>query len=91
MANKNDTGAASNYSPDFGGALAALQAGKFVARKGWNGKNMHLGLQQPDAKSVNTLPYIYMITVDRKRVPWVASHTDILSSDWYLVDVQASK
>ena len=29
---------------DFGGAIAALKAGKRVARAGWNGKGMHLYL-----------------------------------------------
>lgn len=73
----------------FGLALTALQAGKFVARSGWNGKNMHLGLQVPDANSMNSAPYIYIITADRKRVPWVASHTDLLSSDWYVAAVES--
>lgn len=30
---------------DFGGAIAALKAGKKVARKGWNGKGMFLWLK----------------------------------------------
>ena len=29
---------------NFGGALEALKAGKFVARAGWNGKGMYLWL-----------------------------------------------
>ncbi len=67
---------------DFGDALAALKGGKLVSRKGWNGKNMWLALQKPDAKSKMTLPYIYMRTADGNFVPWLASQTDLLSDDW---------
>lgn len=66
----------------FGWAIRALQSGKHVTRKGWNGKGMYLGLQKPDEGSANTLPYIYMITVSGDRVPWVASQTDMLEHDW---------
>lgn len=31
---------------DFGAAIRALKAGLKVARKGWNGKNMHLYLEE---------------------------------------------
>lgn len=62
-----------------------LKVGKWVAREGWNGKGMYLGLQIPDDGSVNTLPYIFMITAQGDRVPWLASQTDMLSSDWGLV------
>lgn len=67
---------------DFGWALKQLRRGAFVFRSGWNGKGQKIALQYPDAESANTLPYFYIITVDAKRVPWVASHTDLLSSDW---------
>jgi Protein of unknown function (DUF2829) len=32
------------------------------------------------------LPYIQMSTVDGSLVPWVASHTDLLSDDWSVVE-----
>lgn len=67
---------------DFGWAIKGLKSGKIVGRKGWNGKGMYLGLQEPDDGSVNTLPYIYMITAQGDRVPWLASQTDMLSTDW---------
>lgn len=69
---------------DFGWAIRSMKVGKKVSRDGWNGKGMYLGLQIPDAGSMNTLPYIYMITVTGDRVPWLASQTDMLSSDWSL-------
>lgn len=73
----------------FGMALELLRQGKFVARMGWNA-NHYLGLQVPDAGSMNTLPYIYMIVglnsksedMQGNRIPWVASQTDLLARDW---------
>ena len=70
---------------DFGSAVRELKAGRKVARAGWNGKGMWLGLQVPDAHSKMGLPYIYMSTVDGKLVPWLASQTDMLAEDWMVV------
>jgi Protein of unknown function (DUF2829) len=70
---------------DFGEALDRLRAGQKVTRPGWNGKGMWLALQVPDAHSKMTLPYIYMKTADNQLVPWLASQTDILATDWMLV------
>lgn len=67
---------------DFGAALAILRSGGCVSRMGWNGKGMWLKLQVPDAHSKMTLPYIYMRTATADLVPWLASQTDILASDW---------
>lgn len=67
---------------DFGWALAQLRGGQRVQRPGWNGKGMWLALQRPDAHSKMSLPYIYMKTADDKLVPWLASQTDVLASDW---------
>ena len=69
----------------FGEAISELKKGNKVTRKGWNGKNMWLGLQVPDAHSKMTLPYIYMKTADNNQVPWLASQTDMLSEDWEVV------
>lgn len=70
----------------FGGAVSSLKAGYKVARHGWNGKGMWLELQSPDEHSKMTLPYIYMKTAQQELVPWVASQSDILSDDWFLVE-----
>ncbi len=70
---------------NFGQAIEALKTGNRVARAGWNGKGMHLGLQLPDADTEMSLPYIYMKTVDDKLVPWLASQTDMLAEDWSVV------
>lgn len=73
------------YGRSFGDAILALKAGQRVARDGWNGKNMWLGLQVPDANSKMGLPYIYMSTVSGQLVPWLASQTDVLANDWVIL------
>lgn len=70
---------------NFGEAISELKKGNKVTRKGWNGKNMWLGLQVPDDNSKMTLPYIYMKTADNNQVPWLASQTDMLSEDWEVI------
>ena len=69
----------------FGAALIALKNGERVCREGWNGKNMYLELQVPDEHSKMTLPYIYMYTAQGDLVPWLASQTDMLSTDWMVL------
>jgi len=70
---------------NFGQAIEALKLGQKVARAGWNGKNMWLALQRPDAHSKMTLPYIYMFTAQGDLVPWLASQTDVLAEDWSIL------
>lgn len=71
---------------NFSQALVHLKIGDKAFRTGWNGARQTLGLQTPDENSANTLPYIFIITVDGKRVPWVASQTDLLSEDWEVIE-----
>lgn len=71
---------------NFGIALEELKQGNKVARKGWNGKGMWIELQRPTALSKMTLPYIFMSTVDKDLVPWLASQTDILAEDWEIAN-----
>lgn len=70
----------------FGHALEGLRGGLRLAREGWNGTGMHIALQVPDENSKMRRPYIYLCPVDGELVPWVASQTDLLASDWYVVD-----
>lgn len=87
---------------DFGGALEALKKGHMLARKGWNGKGMFLYLvgpgNYPAATKVakkywgeNALvpyqSYIAMKTADGTVVPWLASQTDMLATDWWCVSI----
>jgi len=67
---------------DFGVALQNLKGGNKVTRDGWNGPGQYLELQVPDENSKMTLPYIYISTVQGDLVPWLASQTDMLATDW---------
>lgn len=73
---------------DFGEAIRLLKAGKKVARVGWNGKGMWLGLQVPDEHSKMKRPYIYMSDAQGLLVPWLASQTDMLAEDYMVVPVE---
>lgn len=69
-------------SDGIGWAIKQMQHGSKVTRGGWNGKGQWLELQVPDAHSKMGLPYVFITTVDGKRVPWVCSQTDLLATDW---------
>ncbi len=81
---------------DIGGAVTVMRAGKRVRRAGWNGKGMWLALiNETDwrYKQVETggrlyecLPWVGMKTADDKFVPWLCSQTDLLATDWELVE-----
>ena len=70
---------------NFGEAIKRLKDGNSVSRYGWNGPGQYLTLQVPDEGSKMTLPYIYITTVQGDLVPWLASQTDMLATDWYVV------
>lgn len=80
---------------DFGEALDALRCGERVARQGWNGVGIFIEIQNPDANSKMTQPYIFIDTTGLQikntkvhttgRVPWLASQTDLLAKDWVVV------
>lgn len=74
----------------FNIALLCLNDGGRVSRVGWNGKDMYLEIQVPDADSKMTLPYIFMKTARGDLVPWLASQTDLLSKDWFYVEPKES-
>lgn len=76
---------------DIGWAVNQMQNGRRVARSGWNGKNMYLELQVPDAHSKMTLPYIYMRTAQGDLVPWLCSQTDLLAFDWGYVGADVTQ
>ena len=80
---------------DFGWALTQLKDRRKVRRSGWNGASMWIELQCPDLNSKMTLPYIFIeypaghtAYQSGCRVPWLASQTDLLSTDWQLVQSQ---
>ena len=51
-------------------------------------KGMYVEIQVPDADSKMQRPYLYMSPVGGDLVPWVASQTDLLASDWEISDVE---
>jgi hypothetical protein len=65
----------------FGEALAKIQTGHRVARLGWNGKDMWVKLERAGVME----PFLCMKTADNKFVPWSASVTDLLATDWVVV------
>jgi hypothetical protein len=81
---------------DFSRALFLLKVGFKIARRGWNGTGMYVMAQFPDEGSKNNVPYLYMIcpvgstkqfggesNENEKRIPWLASQTDLFANDWY--------
>jgi hypothetical protein len=74
----------------FSKALDALKKGMKVQRIWWKG--MWIQMQVPDSKSKMTLPYLYIeypvghpAYPKGSKVPWLASQTDLLSEDWWVV------
>lgn len=85
----------------FSEALDFAKIGRKIARSGWNGKNMFIFLVDGSHFTVNRAPlntiydngteidyrpHLDMKTVNGEIVPWVASQTDLLSNDWYIVE-----
>lgn len=86
---------------NFSEILVELKLGKKVKRSGWNGKNMFIFLVNGSKFKVNREPlqsilgegteveyhaHIDMMTAQGYVVPWVASHSDLLSNDWEIVN-----
>lgn len=86
---------------DFGIAVQGLKDGKRVLRKGWNGKDMFLFLVPgsrfevnrppllgiyPEGTVINYQPHIDMKTAQGTVVPWLASQSDVLATDWEFAD-----
>ena len=75
---------------NFGEAIAALKEGKLVRRAGWNGKGMHLyledwleGVMSFGADNRRYQPVIVMYTAAKEHQPgWLASQADMLADDW---------
>lgn len=78
---------------NFESALSLLKDDKKVARKGWKGKGMYLRYYDPhtdkqfpisenEPSDGTPLPWIGMKTAQNGFVPWSASQTDILATDW---------
>jgi len=78
---------------NFGEVLEDLKAGYSMTRAGWNGKGLFISLQEPDANSKMTRPYVYLTSPigstnqygeeqKEHRIPWIPSQTDLFADDW---------
>ncbi|QYH55390.1 DUF2829 domain-containing protein [Liquorilactobacillus nagelii DSM 13675] len=80
---------------NFGEALEAVKNGKKIARKGWNGKGQYVflieGMELTEFIVKNKLGDFATGVLAIKtsngitQVGWLASQTDMLASDWYIV------
>ena len=90
----------------FGWAVKQLHDGQLVAREGWNGRGMFLFLVPgsrfkvnrppllgiyPEGTEIEYLPHIDMRTAGGQIVPWLASQTDVLATDWVVVEATHGK
>ena len=81
---------------NFGEAIVALKDSKMVRRAGWNGKGMHIYLEDGFSIPIRAglyrgakrayEPVICMYTAQGKHQPgWLASQADMLAEDWVCV------
>lgn len=81
----------------FGDTIIAMKASKCVQREGWNGKNMHIYLEDMMSFPIRDgiykgsvrkyEPVICMFTAQGTHQPgWLASQADILANDWQIVN-----
>lgn len=81
---------------DFGEAIRKLKSGHMLRRAGWNGKNMHIYLEQHLSVAIKAgvykgavreyEPVVVMFTAQGKHQPgWLASQADMLAEDWEVV------
>lgn len=90
-----------NEQMNFSQALELIKEGKKMARAGWNGKDMFVFLVAgsefevnraplnaiyPEGTKVSYRPHIDMRAADGTIGVWLASTSDILSDDWYIVE-----
>lgn len=80
---------------NFGQALEALKEGKSVQRQGWNGKGMHVYLQEGYAATIHGKVKaiegtLCMYTAQGTHQPgWLASQADMLAEDWTTIEVRS--
>ena len=86
---------------NFGQAIEALKNGDMVQRAGWNGKGMHLYLEDMLSHKIkggvfmgemrNYEPCVCMWTAQQTHQPgWLASQADMLAEDWQIINAQGA-
>ena len=74
---------------DIGWAVKQMRNGDHVQRSGWNGKDMYIAItagQPANDRGDVFPPFVFMRTVQNGLVPWLCSQTDLLATDWQVVD-----
>lgn len=83
---------------NFGQALEELKKGKKVARSNWNGKNQYIELatnisyKNLSQEVINAKHdvignrAIAFVGTSGVQLGWLASQSDMLSDDWYIVE-----
>lgn len=94
-----------NQMHDIGWAVSQLRNGERVCRQGWNGKDMFLFLVPgstflvnrapllgiyPEGTEINYMPHVDMKTTTGEIVPWLCSQSDLLATDWQLLQKQGN-
>lgn len=82
---------------NFGEALEAVKKSRMFRRAGWNGKNMHIYLEEDLRFTIRAtkttrgidrkyLPTLCLFNAQGQHQPgWVPSQADMLAEDWELV------
>jgi hypothetical protein len=78
-----------------------MHNGRKVTRPGWNGKGMFLFLVPgsrfvvnrapllgiyPEGTVIDYRPHVDMRTADGQIVPWICSQSDLLATDWEILN-----
>jgi len=86
---------------DFGMAMTEAKFGNKVQRQGWNGKNMFvfyipevifradkppLSTIFPTGTKIKAEAHLMMRTATGSIIPWLASQSDVLATDWTLFE-----
>lgn len=76
---------------EIGKAVRALKDGNKVARKGWNPKGMYLWIAKDFtlSNSPEFLPIqdtVFLRSAGNNLVAWNACQTDLLATDWEIVE-----
>ena len=90
-----------SYNNTFGETIDLLRQGYIAQRKGWNGKNMFIYVEEgkvmPDLReplkswsnreAIEVLPHFNMVNAKSQLVVgWLASQEDMLSDDWTIAE-----
>jgi len=87
---------------NIGQAIEAMENGKWVRRPSWNGKKMHLYIEDHLSFRIKVgaghgtirryAPCIVMFTAQGVHQPgWLASQSDLLARDWEVVPDEEMK